>query len=162
MVKWPLVEGNKTTPTLLWRIFLGVLFLWSKEGWSCLLPLFFLSPLFLSMTFHVFVFFFLSSLFLLFDFTLFWGLLLLSQGGRHSSYPNFFFLSPSFPLLPLPSPLSFFYNYFTPTYWWRTRGEHGSLSLYCGNKRGACLLEFVSVISSMFFNFIRMLGAWCK
>jgi hypothetical protein len=58
---------------------------------------FFLSLLFLSMTFHVFVKFFLSSLFLLFDFTLFWGLLLLSQGGRHSSLPTSFFLSPSFP-----------------------------------------------------------------
>jgi hypothetical protein len=41
-------------------------------------------------------------------------------------------------------------------------GEQGSLSLYCSNKRGACLLEIFNVICFMFFNSIRILGAWCR
>ncbi len=94
------------------------------------------------LTFHV-SFSLLSFIpFLLFDF----GFLgaLLSQGGRHFGLPTCFFFPPSFPLLPLPSPLNLFIfilrrtTQFVPPMW--------------PKKKGAYLLKLYGIIFFIFFN----------
>lgn len=60
--------------------------------------------------------------------------------------------SPSFPLLPLPSPLSLFIFILLLCVDGEQGGKQCSLSLYCGQKQGAYLLKLYGTICFMFFN----------